>query len=209
MNQNSKKTIEAIAIIEKDDFNEVVPPWNVSPLTDDSYFTHIRIHSEISDGEIGLVILEAIYPNFDEMIKKTAAQTLQAFVSDESFVLSGGLRFEENDMVVVSPSCCCGLEDWVNWLNVPNGETQIWNGHDPDAFVEINDDKIKIWEDEKLKDKSPSVIFSIKEFVENMKAVETDLKGFLIRLGQWTRNIEPALEKQVVNYFAENMHIEV
>jgi hypothetical protein len=109
----------------------------------------------------------------------------------------------------MSPSCCGGLEDWDTWLDVPNGETRIWNGHDPFASVEVSEGKIRIWKDETLTNESSSIEFPIDEFIENMKAVEADLKDFLVHLAQWTKNIAPELEKLVVNHFAKNMNIEV
>jgi sulfur relay (sulfurtransferase) DsrC/TusE family protein len=45
--------------------------------------------------------------------------------------------------------------------------------------------------------------------IENMRNVEKDLKDFLVRLAQWTKDIAPELEKQVVKHFAKNMHIEI
>ena len=42
-----------------------------------------------------------------------------------------------------------------------------------------------------------------------MKIVEQDLKDFLIRLAQWTKDIEASLENQVVDHFARNMNIDL
>lgn len=212
MNQKLNKTIEAIVKVETGSFEEEVsPPWIISKGND--WFTYVRIYSGISDEEIGLVMFSACLSSSvassDEIIKDTALETLEIFVADEGFILSGGLEFKENDTVKMSPGCCCGLEDWKSWLDVPNGNTLIWNGHDPFASVEIDDGVIKIWEDKEIKDEGPTIEFLPDELTEKMKNVENDLKDFLFKLAQWTRKIEPALENKVVNHFAKNMNIEI
>lgn len=210
MDQRSKKTIEAIVIVETK-YDETAPPWATAK--NDSHYNYIRIYSGISDEEIGSVMFDAcLMSSVDEggeIIVKSAPETLRAFVSNEGFVLEGGLQFRENDEVRVSPGCCGGLEDWSDWFDVQNGETNIWTGHDPASTIEIDDGTVKIWDDEKTRDESPSIEFSIEEFVENLKNVEQDLNDFLLRLARWTKNIEPALEKEVVGHFAKNMYIEV
>jgi hypothetical protein len=212
MIQNSKKAIQAVVEIEaiyKHD--KIKPPWTISK--SDNYISHVRLYAGIGDEEIGSVMYVACnynsYESADEIIKETAVETLRAFVSEESIVLPGGLEFKENDEVKVTPGCCCGLEDWIDWLEIKKGENNIWNGHDPFALVENDGQIIKIWEDKENKNESPSIEFTVEELTNNMKIIERDLKDFLIRLAQWTKNIEPELEKQVVNYFARNMHIDV
>ena len=212
MNRNSKKTIEAIVKVETGCFDDKVsPPWII--LKSDDWFTAVRIYSGISDEEIGLVMfaacLSSSVESSDEIIKETASETLKAFVSDEGFVLSGGLEFKENGEVKVSPGCCGGLEGWNEWYDVPNGNTQIFTGHNPFSLVKIDDGKIKIWDDEENKNESPSIEFAVKEIIDNLRSIEKDLKDFLFRLGQWTKYLAPELEKQVVNHFAKNMNIEI
>lgn len=201
------KSIEAVVVIEKNYDESSKPFWKV--LSVDSHFTNIRLYAETNLEEIGLMVFKLCIPIDDEISVLNAKDALKNFVNDEGFVLSGGLIFKENGEEKFAPSCCCGLEDWDQWLDVANGETSIWNGHDPSCAVEINDGKIKIWQDEELKNENPSIEFSVEEFTEKMSQVEKDLKDFLVRLSQWTKQIEPSLEKQVVSYFAKNMNIKI
>lgn len=208
MIQPTKKSIEAVVVIRKSDFDESVKPfWEV--LQVDSYFTNIRLYSETSFEEVGAIMFECCSPIDDEVDIQNAKDALKHFIDDEGFVLSGGLIFKENGEEKFGPSCCCDLEDWNQWLDVPNGKTNIWNGHDPFCAVEIDGGKIKIWYDNQLKNESPSIEFSVEEFVEKMSQVEKDLKDFLVRLSQWAKQIEPDFEKQVVRYFAKNMNIKI
>jgi hypothetical protein len=192
------KTIKAVFEVGNIEDNS---PWIISK--NDSRY--IRVYAEISDKEIGSVMLAAC----NNLIGQTASETLEAFVSDEGFILAGGLLFKENNEVKVVPNCCCGLEDWYQWLTVPNGRVDIWTGHDPESLIEIKDGKIKIWQDRETKDENKLIEFTVDELIEALRNVEKDLKDFLFRLAQWTKYIEPTFEKKVVYHFAKNMHIEI
>ncbi|HRH42501.1 MAG TPA: hypothetical protein PKY82_12815 [Pyrinomonadaceae bacterium] len=194
------KTIEAV--IENSKFDKFLP-WAASTIETN----YIRLYSGTNDEEIGSIMLSACSLSNGELIKETGLERLKEFISNEGFVLAGGLVFKENEEIKVIPNCCCGLEDWNEWLNVPSGKCQIWTGHDPESLIEINDGKIKIWQDRKSKSEDQSIEFTIDEMFEKLQYVEKDLKNFLFRLGQWTRFIAPELEKQVVEHFAKNMNI--
>lgn len=134
--KNSSKIIEVVISIEISNGN---PPWEEnSPWlalefenSSEYYELYIRMHAGISDEEIGSVMMVACDSSGGEIIKEKSLETLKAFVADEGFVLSGGLLFKENDEIKVAPGCCCGLENWQDWLDVPNGQVDIWTGHDP------------------------------------------------------------------------------
>lgn len=200
MNHSSKKSIEAV--VEIGSFDEPAP-WLVS----NNDFFYIRIYSGISDEEIGSVMLSACLLSSEDTIKETASETLKAFVSDEGFVLEGGLFFKENDEIKVGPGCCCGLEDWREWFNVPSGKVDMWTGHDPQSLIEINDGVIKIWNDREEKVENQSIEFTVEEMIEHLDKVEKDLNNFLFRLGQWVKNIAPEIEKRVVSHFAKSIDI--
>jgi hypothetical protein len=207
MPQNSKKTVEAIVRVENVRLKDVSPPWSIT--ISDSWFTDVRIYPGISDEEIGLVMLAACLSSSGEIIRETASDTLAALVTDEGFVLSGGLLFRENGEVKVSPGCCGGLESWNEWFSAAHGNTHIWTGHSPESLVEIDSGIIKIWHDREDKDDNYSIEFSAPEMIEKLQNVELDLKNFLFRLAQWTKYIEPGLESEVVRHFEENMNIKI
>ncbi|MFE9242140.1 hypothetical protein [Nocardiopsis sp. NPDC006938] len=48
----------------------------------------------------------------------------------EMTLVPGGLRATGPDGTVVNPGCCCGMEDWRDWLLLVERE-RIWMGHDP------------------------------------------------------------------------------
>jgi hypothetical protein len=195
------KTIEAV--IENYKFEEP-QPWIFS--TNEIGYT--RLYAGISDEEIGSVMLSACSLSSGEIIKETAQETLKEFILNEGFVLEGGLLFKENDAIKVVPSCCCGLENWNEWLDVPSGKCGIWTGHNPESLIEINHGNIKIWQDRQTKDEKHSIDFTVEEMVEKLNQVKKDLQNFLFRLKQWVNHIKPGLEKDVVYHFAKNIKID-
>lgn len=202
MSKASNKSI--VAIVENLGFDEK-SPWDISTVESG----YIEIRSSITDEEIGSVMLKACLSGSNDLVEESASETLKAFIANKGFVLSGGLLFTENDKIKVGPGCCCGLENWHEWLEVPSGKHQIWTGHDPESLIEINDGTIKIWQDRDKKDEEFSIEFTVDEMNEKLAKVERNLKDFLFRLGQWTKYIEPSLENQVVKHFAENMNINI
>ena len=159
--------------------------------------------SGVTDEEIGSVVLTACLYNQIE-IHPSAIETLNAFLAEE-FVLPGGLQFSENAQVKVVPGCCSGLEDWREWLDVLNGNT-IWAGHDPSPGVEFVDDGIRVWQDEKA-DGVQFIDFGVDEMRGLLEKVESDLKGFVVRLGKWADYLAPELKLKIVEHFAKNMNI--
>ena len=211
MNGNKAKSIEAVVEIEASyQHDKILPPWVISK--SDDYLSFIRLYAGISDEELGAVMYIACSYNSrseNELIKESAVETLQTFISEEDFVMPGGLAFKKNDELIITPGCCCGLEEWNTWFEVPNGETSIWNGHDLITEIEIENEQIRVYEYAENEIEKSSIEFSVSEMTELLLNAEKDLKDFLVRLAQWTNKIEPSLEKQVVNHFAKNMNIDL
>lgn len=191
------KTIEAVVEISSFDGE---PPWTVASVAN---FSFLRLFSGVTNEEIGSIILTACLYNQVE-VHQSAIETLSAFLAEE-FVLPGGLQFSDDEQVKVVPGCCAGLEDWREWLDVPNGKT-IWAGHDPSPGVEFVDGNIRVWRDEKA-DGVDFIDFGVDEMCGLLEKVESDLKGFVFRLGKWADFVAPSLQKKIAEHFAKNMHI--
>lgn len=194
----SQKTIEAVVQLQP---FEGEPPWAVASAANWSF---LKLFSGVTDEEVGSVILTACSYNHHLEVQRSPIETLDAFVA-EDFVLPGGLRFSEDEQVKVVPGCCAGLEDWREWLDVPNGNT-IWAGHDPSPGVEFVDGGIRVWQDEKAEG-IEFIDLSADEMRGLLKKVESDLKGFVFRLGEWANFVTPSLQKKIVEHFAKNMDI--
>lgn len=176
-------------------------PWPVLPDTNTS---HIRLHAGVTDEEIGSVMMTACLYNRIE-ISDDAAETLGKLMENDGFVMPGGLRLSAEGREVL-PGCCCGLEDWREWLGVPDGKNAIWTGHDPSPEVEYVDGGVRVWQDAK-KEGVEFVGFDLGELAALLARVESDLAGFLYRLGKWSEYSAPGLGQRVAVYFAENMNI--
>jgi hypothetical protein len=196
---NHNQTIEAI--IELYQPNSETP----CPILSDPNLTFIRLYLGMSDEEIGSVIITAcLYNRID--IFPSLTETLNAFLSLDSFILPGGLQFSEDGKVKVSPGCCCGIEDWREWLDVAHGKNSVWAGHDPSPWVEYIDDSVRIWQDERGKESS-FVEIRIEEMTNQLRRIESDLRGFMVRPGKWTSYYAQNLESKIVEHFIKNMDI--
>ena len=176
-------------------------PWAVASVADWSF---LRLFSGVTDEDVGSVILTACSYNHHLEVQRSAIETLNAFVA-EDFVLPGGLQFSKDEQVKVVPGCCCGLEDWREWLDVPNGNT-VWAGHDPSPGVEFVEGYIRVWQDEKA-DGVEFIDFGVVEMRDLLEKIESDIKDFVVRLGKWANFAAPSLQNKIVEHFVKNMNI--
>jgi len=51
------------------------------------------------------------------------------------------------------------------------------------------------------------VNFGVEEMRDLLEKVESDLKGFVFRLGEWANFVAPSLQNRIVEHFTKNMHI--
>ncbi len=195
----SFKTIEAVV---ESWSNEDDTPWPYIAISG-----YMSLNQALNNEKVGAIVQLACSYNSLEFRSNTE-DTLRSFLDLDGFVLPGGLRFSESGQVKVLPGCCCGLENWRDWLLVSPEHCAIWTGHDPSPWVEYVEGQVKIWPDS---DSAPStaIAFSYEELTQLLKQVESDLQGFLVRLGQWAEHIAPSLKGEIVSYFAQHLHIPV
>ncbi|GAA2983877.1 MULTISPECIES: hypothetical protein [Streptomyces] len=56
-------------------------------------------------------------------------EAIRGLLETDEVIAPGGLCVRDiRNNVTVRPGCCCGLEDWREWLDVADGET-LWLGH--------------------------------------------------------------------------------
>src|SRR5687767_16032988 len=78
---------------------------------------------------------------------REVAAALRAIVEKERMIAPGGLLARDTETgVVIPPSCCCGLEEWREWVSVPSGG-RPWLGHSPAPWIEQLDGTVRIWPD--------------------------------------------------------------
>ena len=91
------------------------------------------------------------------------------------------------------PGCCCGLEDWREWIRVlTDGSPRL--GHDPGPEVEVIGLDLRVWHDGgpnrergRWADKwaEQRVDFPCRELPRLLLGVQRDLVGFLNALAEW------------------------
>lgn len=151
-------------------FSLPAKPWpsfvrlsRVTPATDVALFLAVASSYGRSDGPAGSV-----------------QEVLDAFPD----VLPGGIAVAWRDRII-NPSCCCGLEHWVEWREVLARGRSPWTGHDPSPLVELVDSRVQVWSDGAMGEKPVGelpIAFSRSEFSAALEAVAHDLEEFLVPL---------------------------
>lgn len=107
----------------------------------------VAISAECIDDEVALVIFEwAKYNQRDS----PSPLTPQELTDAQNLVLPGGVEARD-DQRQIGPSCCSGLECWIEWTYLIQNGTTPWMGHDPTPTVQSVDGKgYLIWPDDDL-----------------------------------------------------------
>jgi len=80
----------------------------------------------------------------------------------------------------LSPTCCCGLEDWRDWLTLLDTGQAVWWGHSPDGHVELLDaSTVRTTSGDDVVDLPRGQVAAA------VRAAGNDLTGFLDRLREW------------------------
>jgi hypothetical protein len=184
---------------------EVACAWPVIPAPDfEERF--LPLNDALNDNEMGAVMCVACSYNQVEF-QATPGATLRLLMEADGFVLPGGLQFSENNIAKVVPGCCCGLENWYEWLAVPDGNRSLWLGHDPSPWVDYVEGSIRVWPDENCADNS-FIEFSPQEMTTALAQAQVDLQRFLVRLRQWAQHITPECANDLSVFFARHLHIQ-
>ncbi|MEM6751715.1 MAG: hypothetical protein AAF630_01815 [Cyanobacteria bacterium P01_C01_bin.38] len=125
--------------------NEPLYPWAVA---DYKPFSFIRLSGKMTDGEVGLVFAQLVDYN-DILSEGSANDVLHRVIQAPSLVLPGGIQARAANNKVISPSCCCGLERWRDWLRFMKKGQSPWLGHDPNPWVEKVKELVRVWSDTK------------------------------------------------------------
>lgn len=185
--------IQMQAVMEAPHYeDEFSCPWETPEFQP---FSMIRLHGEMTYQEIGLVFAQLAQYNQIELAGDFLT-VLNQIIEAESLILPGGIQVIDELQNIISPSCCCGLETWREWVDfLKTGETP-WLGHDPSPFVENRDDVVRIWSD-------GGIDYSAGQFVNNafyidvsrdrfakaLILVEQDLQAFLFCIDSWAKEV--------------------
>ncbi|WP_336786875.1 hypothetical protein [Paenibacillus sp. MMO-177] len=182
------------------------PPWLPEVNYKDTIF--LSRHSTTEDAVLFLTLLCG-YIDID--IEQKPKKVFKQLIKRDEVPISGGIAFADKERLI-TPSCCCGLEDWQEVYKSVLGRSSPWLGHDPYPSIEYEDDTVKVWSDDfsgkwntEMSEEKRGAMFSISykydELVSMLRSVRTDLLDF------YKYSFEPTFhmagEKQLRKLFSQ------
>ncbi|MEU0007985.1 hypothetical protein ABZ079_27855 [Streptomyces sp. NPDC006314] len=139
-----------------------------------------------------------------------ASEAIRRLLDSDKIIAPGGLRVHDTRTdVTVQPGCCCGLEDWREWLDVAGGET-LWLGHDPSPRLEHADEIVQLWPDSADAQEAPSgqpIEIVVGDLPGILRSVQEGLQGFLSLTKQWATRHVPTLAEDLAARLDEDLAI--
>jgi hypothetical protein len=168
-------------------------PW---PVADVPNFGFIRLSAAPTELEFGSFIAQVVAYNRLEGAD-TLAGAVNGIIDAKSLILPGGVQISDGTRVI-NPSCCCGLEGWREWHAAVASDHSPWMGHEPDAWLEFSDDRVRIWSNGDKKT-SFAIAFDRPAFAAAVAGVEGELREFLRAFKLWaTAVVGPIATKALV-----------
>lgn len=186
------------------------PVW---PVADLPPYQFMALSGSMSPLEVGSALaMLADYnsrPAEDGRPLVDAGEAIRRLLETDKVIAPGGLRFHDTRTnVTVRPGCCCGLEDWREWLDVADGAT-LWLGHDPSPRLEHADEVVRLWPDSAdAQEKSGQPIEIVSgELPGILRAVQEGLQGFLLLTRKWAARHVPTLAEDLAVKLDEGLAI--
>lgn len=200
------KRLEAVVEISSiSDFNV----WEVKK----EMFSFIRLSKETTELETGTLIAQIAAYNNDRDVHKKPSEITNDLINNECLIVGGGIKIVDGEKAIY-PGCCCGLEDWDDWLEISPENFGLWLGHDPSPYIKFLPEK-QIYRiranggmDEKTSENTTYIDLSIEELKRAVKEVSQDLQDFIVVLKNWADKIVPTQSKQLIETFKTHFHIE-
>lgn len=105
---------------------------------------------------------------------------IDALLSEDCLILSGGTAFFIDAGRYILPSCCCGIECWKEIFQAVRDRESPWLGHDPTPIFSYEGENLYIWSDDPgTNPDSFSILTSIDGFLQHEAQVQQDLDSFL------------------------------
>ncbi|NUW36158.1 hypothetical protein HTZ77_32800 [Nonomuraea sp. SMC257] len=138
-------------------------------------------------------------------------QLLDRHLADaETLLAPGGLRVRDTATGArILPGCCCGLENWREWRDVPH-EKGIWLGHDPHTEVEHVAGAVRLRQGAgppSLPSSQHEVEIRLDDLPDLLTTVQRRLQGFLGLVRPWASEISPRAADRLVAVLDESFEI--
>ncbi|MFF5019883.1 hypothetical protein [Streptomyces sp. NPDC001165] len=180
------------------------------PVADLPAYGFLPLSGRLSPMQIGTAMASlAAYSAEDSHRVTDGAGLLRKLIEAERVMGLGGLRLRDTETgVVVSPGCCCGLEDWRDWLDIVDG-AEPWLGDPPAPRIELSGPVIQLWpvvgaSDQRVRQPIEIPADTVPDILQT---VRHDLSGFLAAAQQWADRYAPALARDLIAKLDEGLSI--
>ncbi|TXS74329.1 hypothetical protein EAO69_14365 [Streptomyces sp. me109] len=188
--------------------------FSLWPVADLPPYQFMTLSGSMSPLEVGSAMaMLAGYNSWtsdDDRPVRDAGEAIRRMLSTDKVVAPGGLRLHDTRTnVTVPPGCCCGLEDWREWLDVANGGTP-WLGHGPSPRLEHDDRVVRLWPDGADAQETPSgqsIEIVVDDLPGILQTVYEELQGFLSVTKEWAHRQVPALTEDLAARLDEGLAI--
>lgn len=184
------RVIKLQAVVEVPMFDEGPAPWPVAAAAPGSWLV---LDAGCTADQVGLFVA-TLAARIDVASPGGGDEVVDALLAEELLIVAGGLQLSDTEAgTVVVPGCCCGLEDWREWIRVFT-DGSPWLGHDPGPEVEVIGLDLRVWQDggpnrergrwaEKWAEQR--VDLPRRRLPQLLLGVQRDLVGFLNALAKW------------------------
>ncbi|WP_458248501.1 hypothetical protein [Streptomyces sp. MAI_2237] len=188
--------------------------FSLWPVADLPPYHFMALSGTMSPLEVGSALAQLVDYNTltgdDDRPLVDAGEAIGRLLETDKVIAPGGLRlYDSRTNVTVRPGCCCGLEDWREWLDIADGEAP-WLGHDPSPRLEHVDEAVHLWPDTVGTQETTSgqpIVIGVGDLPGILQTVQEDLQGFLSLTEQWATRHAPTLAEDLAARLDEDMAI--
>lgn len=185
-----------------------LPDFSFWPVAEQPPYSLMPLSGALSPDQIGTAIATLADYNSsraDSRPTDAAAAFRSSLLHEEAFIAPGGLRVQDTDTgTTVIPGCCCGLEDWREWLEIADGG-ELWLGHDPTPWTEQLNESLRLHPDGETQ--GPVIEISRAELTRLLLGVQQDLADFLLLVSSWADRHAPESAEAMVEAFDRSLKI--
>jgi len=178
-------------------------PWLI---TSKKAFSFLRLDS-ISNDHLGTFFAALCCDDNPDSIDSC----IELITEADGLIVSGGLALSLAETSIF-PSCCCGLENWIEWKAFLDNGSSPWMGHDPSAWAEIKGDQVVVWTDGGGTDSAnrigPCISVPIKDFECALIKAEKQLQIFFSALPSWLKSVGYSDPTDIMEKIGGEFHIQ-
>jgi hypothetical protein len=177
-------------VVEVPRFDNGSAPWPIAAVAPGSWLV---LDAGCTAEQVGLFVA-TLAERIDVASPGGRDEVVDALLAEKTLIVSGGLRLSDTSAgVEIVPGCCCGLEDWREWIRILTGGSP-WLGHDPGPGVEVMGEELRVWQDGgpnrepgRWADQRAEqrVDLPRRALPQHLSGVQRDLVGFLDALARW------------------------